>query len=293
MVLTEGVARATAPEAKADPVNPSCDGRAGAGNDCQGVSCCERISVPGGTFLYAPDNQPAVAEVVVNGFALDKYEVTVGRFRTWLAAGAPVPANGSTVQYDLDGEPIRWSHGHTLNVQRTKASLSGWRKYDTFTRGAATAPKNSVNWYTAMAFCRWDGGRLPTEHEWKYVAEGGAEQRRFPWGGDYPTFEHAVYNCQGDGIAACTIHDLLPVGSKPKGASRWGHMDLAGSLFEWTVAHQRGRHGVAKAKSRGGGFCYIGGDDRRAPLGLQASTARLDDLAEVSHMVGVRCAYEQ
>lgn len=259
--------------------------------DCGGDSCCTRLPVPGGTFSYGRDGSLERNDVAVAPFRLDKYEATVGRFRSWVKAGAPLPKEGTFLQKDLDGSAIVWSRTAQLSVQRPER-LSGWEKYDTWTLSQASAPKNNINWYTAAAFCHWDGGRLPTEIEWNYVAVGGDEQRRFPWGDGYPTFEHAVYNCQGDGNGSCSVADLLPVGSKPKGAGRWGHMDLAGSLFEWTVAHQGATQKNTTARSRGGGFCYIGGDDRRAPLGLQAKTARLDDLSTLSHTVGVRCAYD-
>jgi formylglycine-generating enzyme required for sulfatase activity len=46
-------------------------------------------------------------------------------------------------------------------------------------------PMNGVSWVGAQRFCRWMGGRLPTEAEWEYLARG-AEGRRFPWGDHAP-----------------------------------------------------------------------------------------------------------
>ncbi len=49
-------------------------------------------------------------------------------------------------------------------------------------RGATkTKPINCLDWYTAFAFCAWDGGRLATEAEWNYAASGGSEHRYYPW----------------------------------------------------------------------------------------------------------------
>jgi formylglycine-generating enzyme required for sulfatase activity len=228
----------------------------------------------------------------VAAFHLDKYEATVGRFRAWVKAGMPTPKRGTILQRDLDGNSVRWGASAETAVQRGDR-IVGWKRYDTYAALMFTSPKNNVNFYTAQAFCHWDGGRLPTEHEWKYVAVGGEENRRHPWGNQRPTFEHAVYNCGGDGNPSCGVQDLITVGSKPLGSGRWGHMDLAGSVFEWAVAHEgSSRPDGRTAKSRGGGFCYIGGDDHRAALGLQATTARADELSVISHTVGVRCAYD-
>src|SRR5690606_8357600 len=45
----------------------------------------------------------------------------------------------------------------------------------------------------------------------------------------------ALYFCLGNGTPSCVIADLLPVGSRPAGAGRWRHEDLAGSVHEWTL----------------------------------------------------------
>ncbi|AUX45468.1 uncharacterized protein SOCE26_069590 [Sorangium cellulosum] len=36
-------------------------------------------------------------------------------------------------------------------------------------------PINRLDWYMALAFCAWNGGRLATEAEWNYAASGGSE----------------------------------------------------------------------------------------------------------------------
>ena len=131
-------------------------------------------------------------------------------------------------------------------------------------------PVNCVNWYEAYAFCIWDGGFLPSLAEWEYAAAGGSEQRVFPWGlMDSATFispsvccpiptpspgpncavelttdcAHAIHDCcypNGAGRSATgscpgLTTNIAPVGSAALGVARWGQLDMAGEVVEWTV----------------------------------------------------------
>jgi formylglycine-generating enzyme len=117
--------------------------------------------------------------------------------------------------------------------------------YATWTLSVGSAgdalPVNCVTWAEAEAFCIWDGGFLPSEAEWDYVASGGSSQQQFPWGNTGPSADAnlAVYGCYYGATTpgTCTgVNDLAPVGSIAAGNDAvWGQSDLAGNVSEWTL----------------------------------------------------------
>jgi formylglycine-generating enzyme required for sulfatase activity len=178
------------------------------------------------------------APATVSNFQLDTYEITVGRFRKFVAAypgSAPAAGSGKNPNNASDtGWDATWNTDGSLEA--TAAALTGPLKCgtaQTWTDAAGTAaaeslPITCLDWFEAEAFCIWDGGRLPTEAEWNYAAAGGSEQRVFPW--SVPSTSttvdgsNAVYNAAGPAV----------VGSKsPKGDGLFGQADLAGNVWEW------------------------------------------------------------
>jgi formylglycine-generating enzyme required for sulfatase activity len=237
------------PPDAASPVAPppSCVGLLANCGPMTRDDCCDSPMVPGGMFyrgydvatdgLYSDKSSPAT----VIDFRLDKYEVTVGRFRKFLDAGMGTQANppmqGSGAPPSVPSVPnAGWDASFIPSLAPDKNALIA--AIDTcdpavwtdVVSGNENLPMNCVTWVEALAFCAWDGGFLPTTAQWNYAAAGGDQQRAYPWSNPPSSTlidsSYAVYATSRVGVVGAL---------SPKGDGRWGQSDLAGNIEEWTL----------------------------------------------------------
>jgi iron(II)-dependent oxidoreductase len=200
------------------------------------------VFVPAGSFLmgtsvepWALDNERPAHEVAVEAFFIDTTPVTNGAYVEFLESGG----------YD---QRQWWSEaGWEYRTASTVTAPRFWRREaDGWWRirfgidepVPPDEPVMHVSFHEAEAYAAWAGKRLPTEREWEKAARfdpATGQSRRYPWGNEEPTPEHANLGQQHLSPAA--------PGAYPAGASPLGVHQLIGDVWEWTSTDFHGYPG--------------------------------------------------
>ena len=220
----------------------------------------EWIKIPEGEFQYgnAKDKNAAKPQKLwLPEFHISRYPITYAQFQTFVD--------------DPEGiaDP-RWFEG-------LKASEDERRMEDQYFE-FANHPRDNVNWYQAVAFCRWlfwrigttfdlkkvtDWAvRLPTEFEWEKAARG-TDGRLYSYKGK---FDSKKANVDDTGIGQTSA-----VGIFPNGASPYGVEEMSGNVWEWCLsdygkpqieAHEENLRNENSRVLRGGSWLDLRGDAR-------------------------------
>jgi len=225
--------------------------------------------IPGGQFSMGANDPPDMDEVgmkatedarpvhrvYVNGFFMDKTDVTNAQFAEFVKAtgyvtiaerkpraedfpGAP-PENlvaGSVVfsppnhPVPLDSHFRWWSYVPGASWQHPLGPGSNLK-------GKQNFPVVHIAYADAEAYAKWAGKRLPTEAEWEFAARGGLTGKPFVWGDSFrPNGRWMANTHQGHFPDSDTGEDgyagISPVGQYPP--NRYGLYDMAGNVWQWT-----------------------------------------------------------
>ena len=153
------------------------------------------IRIPPGTFQMGcsrgdsdcyGDEKPSHGVTISKGFWMGQTEVTVGAYKRFAAS-----------------------------TGRKMSAAPDFNKR----RANDTMPIVNVSWSDAYDYCKWAGGRLPTEAEWEYAARGGSAEPR-----DGNLDEVAWYSNNSGG----QTHEVAQ-----KRANGFGLYDTLGNVWEW------------------------------------------------------------
>ncbi len=202
-------------------------------------------------------------QVVLSSYWMSRFEITVAEYKRCIET-----ANCEPAQYP-------------------KGAQSLWRN---------DFPVVYVTWKDANQYCRWTGGRLPTEAEWESAAKGRRD-RKFPWGKVYNPF---LSNHGRSGLERQDemdgFYEMAPVGQFPNGQSVDGIFDLAGNVEEWvndfySVEYKQTKQINPMGPDSGVARVVRGGSYLHGMAWLRSSSRSAVFPSEVSSWRGFRCVW--
>jgi formylglycine-generating enzyme required for sulfatase activity len=240
-------------------------GAAGAPGRAVRIAAPARVEVfvPGGRFVMGIDDDATLA-------AVQQCELA------YPAATVTHPATGKTVEFcsvdyeaDLAHMRPRSVYLDAFAIDRDEVSVADYRRcvaaggcdLDALIAGDERFihddwPLVNVTWLEAQDFCRWRGGRLPSEAEWERAARGDDPDATWPWGSVERSrdFNHGQPRAEAMReverpqqtmiVPASLLGDpdetdgtllIAPAGKYVWGEGPYGTRDQAGNVAEWTV----------------------------------------------------------
>jgi len=238
----------------------------------------EWVPVSAGEFIMGaadtdaqatPDEKPQ-HKVTLDAFLIGKYEVTNAQYHAFVkATNHRLPENCCDPKYNL------WNGSAMMDR-------------------VEELPVINVSWDDAVAFCKWNGGRLPTEAEWEKAARG-TDGRLYPWGNEPPSGNRANYSfdpvSMWEGPASIAKKNQYQFGRSP-----YAIYEMAGNVWEWVQDWYDADYYKAspatnpKGPEKGEARIIRGASWRNTADMLRSSNRNKHAPTERRVYIGIRCA---
>ena len=213
-------------------------------------------------------------------YEIGKHEVTRGQFRRFMEAGGyqdPQYWSPAGWEWKESGVVIHAGmYGSVHRVEPTPDALprsapEHWEAEQEWIGHGLGHPRFmqtddhpvvGVTYYEAEAYCKWAGGRLPTEAEREKASrwdEASQHSRTWPWGDTWDPEKcnnPEDHNPAGGGYR---VNQSAPVGSYPEGASPYGCLDMVGNAYEWVADYARSYPGSPEPFDHTGAYHFVRG----------------------------------
>jgi tRNA A-37 threonylcarbamoyl transferase component Bud32/dienelactone hydrolase len=179
-------------------------------------------SSPQGMIWVPPGPGTVFGKTVgVDGFWLDRLEVTNRDFKAFVDAGGYQRRELWKHPMDREGHAVPWEQAITELVDRTgRPGPSTWELGD-YLDGEDDYPVRGVSWYEAAAYAELAGKVLPTVHHWLRATS---------------PFASAAF------LGLSNFHGKGPVrAGSSQGLGPFGTFDMAGNVKEWCFNRTGGK----------------------------------------------------
>lgn len=175
----------------------------------------DMVSVVGGSFTMSHKDAPSYyydkpRQVTVKGFKISKTEITNAQYAKFLNE-QKITANGT-----YNGNKLIDVTDRSLQVEFIAGKWQATTGYENY-------PMIMVTWYGANEYCKWSGGRLPSETEWEYAARGGNKSNSYLHSGSNDVNAVAWYVDNSKYTHRVAL----------KAANELGLFDMSGNTNEW------------------------------------------------------------